>query len=72
MEGNAREQGAQLVGELYTRRQLGGALAVAVFGALVANRATFLHGLRVSLFSAAALLVVTTMAGLLLRPSTPR
>ncbi|MEV6589509.1 MFS transporter [Streptomyces acidicola] len=66
------ERAGTASGILNTCRQLGGALAVAVFGALVANRATFLHGLRVSLLSAAALLIVTTMAGLLLRPSTPR
>jgi EmrB/QacA subfamily drug resistance transporter len=34
-------------------RQVGGALAVAVFGALLASRATFLPGLRISLLIAA-------------------
>ena len=37
-----------------TSRQVGGALAVAVFGALLAGRAGFLTGLRVSLLIAAA------------------
>ena len=37
-----------------TSRQVGGALAVAVFGALLASRAGFLTGLRVSLLIAAA------------------
>lgn len=57
-------------GILNTCRQLGGAMAVAVFGALVADRAGFLHGLRVSLLIAAALLLTTTLVSLLLRPTT--
>jgi len=47
-------------GVLNTSRQVGGALAIAVFGALLASRATFLHGLRVSLLIAAA--VATAIA----------
>jgi hypothetical protein len=53
---------------LNTARQLGGALAVALFGALVAHRETFLHGLRVSLLLAAVLLLATAAASLTLRP----
>jgi MFS transporter, DHA2 family, methylenomycin A resistance protein len=41
-------------GILSTSRQAGGALAVAVFGALLASRADFVAGLRVSLLIAAA------------------
>jgi MFS transporter, DHA2 family, methylenomycin A resistance protein len=41
-------------GVFNTSRQAGGALAIAVFGALVADRATFMPGLRVSLLIAAA------------------
>jgi DHA2 family methylenomycin A resistance protein-like MFS transporter len=37
-----------------TSRQIGGALAVAVFGALLAQPGTFLAGLRTSLLLAAA------------------
>jgi DHA2 family methylenomycin A resistance protein-like MFS transporter len=55
-------------GVLNTCRQLGGALAVAVFGALVAHRETFLHGLQVSLLSAALLLLATAVASLRLWP----
>ncbi|MBV9356079.1 MAG: MFS transporter [Chloroflexi bacterium] len=51
-------------GVLNTCRQLGGALAVAVFGALVAQRETFVQGLQVSLVIAALLLVVTGLASL--------
>lgn len=51
-----------------TCRQFGGALAVAVFGALVAHRDTFLEGLRVGLLIAALLLLATAAASLSLRP----
>jgi sugar phosphate permease len=37
-----------------TSRQVGGALAVAVFGALLASQAGFVTGMRVSLLIAAA------------------
>ena len=55
---------------LNTFRQVGGALAVAVFGALLAHHATFLHGLRVSLLIAALLLLATAASSLLLRPTS--
>ena len=42
-------------------------LAVAVFGALVAGKTGFLHGPRVSLLMAAALLLTTALVSLLLR-----
>jgi len=59
-------------GALNTGRQLGGALAVAVFGALVAHRATFLHGLQISLLIAVVLLLATAAASLLVRPPAKR
>jgi MFS family permease len=46
-------------GVFNTSRQIGGALAIAVFGALLADRETFLHGLRVSLIIAAAIALAT-------------
>jgi MFS transporter, DHA2 family, methylenomycin A resistance protein len=46
-------------GVLNTSRQLGGALAVAVFGALLADPETFAHGLRVSLLIAAVISLAT-------------
>jgi hypothetical protein len=49
-------------GVFNTSWQVGGALAVAVVGALLANRATFAPGLRTSLLLAAG------AAGLLLKP----
>ncbi len=48
-------------GVFNTSRQLGGALAIAVFGALLAQPAGFTHGMRLSLLIAA--LVVTGAAG---------
>jgi len=53
-------------GVFNTSRQAGGALAVAVFGALLAHRATFLAGLRTSLLLAAGVALAAAVAGLLL------
>jgi MFS family permease len=55
-------------GVFNTSRQVGGALAVAVFGALLASRATFLPGLRDSLFTAAAAVLGAAAVSLLLKP----
>ena len=51
-------------GVFNTSRQVGGALAVAVFGALLAHRATFIHGERLALFIAAAVVLFATAASL--------
>jgi DHA2 family methylenomycin A resistance protein-like MFS transporter len=53
-------------GVLNAGRQTGGALAVAAFGALVSQRASFVSGLRLSLLLAAILLLVTASAALAL------
>lgn len=53
-------------GVLNAGRQTGGALAVAVFGALVSDRASFVPGMHLSLLTAALLLLVTTAAALAL------
>jgi MFS family permease len=55
-------------GVFNTSRQVGGALAVAVFGALLAQPGAFLHGLRVSLLIAAGVAAATAVASLALRP----
>jgi MFS transporter, DHA2 family, methylenomycin A resistance protein len=55
-------------GVFNTSRQVGGALAVAVFGALLANQATFLHGLRTSLLLAAAVALAAAASSLLVKP----
>ena len=57
-------------GVFNTSRQLGGALAVAVFGALLAKHGAFMPGLRASLLIAAAVALVTAAASLLLRTPT--
>jgi DHA2 family methylenomycin A resistance protein-like MFS transporter len=56
-------------GVLNTCRQIGGALSIAVFGTLIAQRESFLSGLRISLVIAAVLLIATASASLLLRPA---
>jgi DHA2 family methylenomycin A resistance protein-like MFS transporter len=66
------ERAGTASGVLNTCRQVGGALAVAVFGALVAHRETFLQGMQVSLVIAAALLLATAATSLSLRPARQR
>jgi MFS family permease len=56
-------------GVFNTSRQIGGALAIAVFGALLASRVTFVHSLRVSLLIAAAVALAAAAVSLLLRPA---
>jgi MFS family permease len=57
-------------GVFNTSRQIGGALAVAVFGALLAHRAGFLPGVRASLLIAAVVALTAAAASLLLRPGS--
>ena len=61
------ERAGTASGVLNTCRQMGGALAVAVFGALVAQRETFVPGMQVSLVIGAALLLATAIASLQLK-----
>jgi MFS transporter, DHA2 family, methylenomycin A resistance protein len=56
-------------GVFNTSRQVGGALAVAVFGALLANQATFLPGLRTSLLLTGAVALAAAAASLFLTSS---
>jgi sugar phosphate permease len=49
-------------------RQAGGALAVAVFGALLASQATFMSGLRVSLLIAVGVALAAAASALRLTP----
>jgi DHA2 family methylenomycin A resistance protein-like MFS transporter len=58
-------------GVFNTSRQLGGALAVAVFGALLTDPDTFLSGVRTSVLIAAGVAALATAAGLLLRSGRP-
>ena len=57
-------------GVFNTTRQVGGALAVAVFGALLAHQATFIHGARLALFIAAAVALSAAVASLSLEGLT--
>ena len=61
------ERAGTASGVLNTCRQLGGALAVAVFGARVAHCETLVQGMQVSLVGAAVLLLLSTAASLQLR-----
>lgn len=58
-------------GVFNTSRQVGGALAIAVFGALLASRDTFLHGMRLSVFIAAGVALATAAVSLLIKPPAP-
>jgi DHA2 family methylenomycin A resistance protein-like MFS transporter len=62
----AADRAGIAAGILNSFRQTGGALAVAVFGALVANRGEFIVGLRIALCVAAVMLVATTAGALVL------
>ena len=53
-------------GVFNTSRQLGGALAIAVFGALLAQPAGFDHGLRLSLLIASAVAIAAAATSTLL------
>jgi DHA2 family methylenomycin A resistance protein-like MFS transporter len=64
--GLAPERAGLAGGVLNSFRQTGGALAVAGFGALVANHAGFVPGLHTSLLICVALLAVTALATLAL------
>ena len=60
-------------GVFNTSRQLGGALAIAVFGALVGQPAGFIHGLRLSLTIAAVVaLAAAAVSRLITTPTTNR
>jgi MFS transporter, DHA2 family, methylenomycin A resistance protein len=52
-----------------TFRQVGGAVAIAIFGALIADRTQFIAGLQTSLTIAAVLLLATVVTSLRIRPS---
>jgi DHA2 family methylenomycin A resistance protein-like MFS transporter len=55
-------------GVFNTSRQIGGALAVAVFGAVLGH-GTFVHGMRISLLLAAVVAMATVVPSLLLQPA---
>ncbi|MET7284214.1 MFS transporter [Kribbella sp. NPDC005582] len=68
----AADRAGLAAGILNSFRQTGGALAVAVFGALVADRGEFMVGRRIALCIAVVMLVATMVAALMLRgPNRP-
>jgi MFS transporter, DHA2 family, methylenomycin A resistance protein len=52
-----------------TFRQVGGAIAIAIFGALIADRTHFITGMQTSLAIAAALLLATVAISFRIRPT---
>ncbi|MBV9197687.1 MAG: MFS transporter [Solirubrobacterales bacterium] len=68
LESIPPHQAGTASGMYNTSRQIGGALAVAVFGSLLAHRATFADGVHISLLLAAAVVLTAAAVSLLLRP----
>ncbi|MEV6108080.1 MFS transporter [Streptomyces sp. NPDC051940] len=66
------ERAGTAAGVLNTSRQTGGALAVAVFGALLAGRESFEGGMRISMAAAAVTLAATAALTVGLLPSAKR
>lgn len=62
LEAIPADQAGMAAGLLNSSRQVGGTLAVAVFGALIAHRASFLAGMRTSLLIAVVVLAVAAAA----------
>jgi DHA2 family methylenomycin A resistance protein-like MFS transporter len=62
LEAIPSDQAGMAAGLLNASRQVGGTLAVAVFGALIAHRASFLAGMRASLLIAVIVLFAATAA----------
>jgi DHA2 family methylenomycin A resistance protein-like MFS transporter len=56
-------------GVFNTSRQIGGALAIAVFGALLADQTTFVQGMRISLLIAAVVAAAAAGVSMLLPPT---
>jgi MFS family permease len=62
------QQAGTASGVFNTSRQIGGALAIAVFGALLSGQGGLVHGVRLSLLAAAVIAVAAGAAALLLDP----
>lgn len=70
LDAVAHDQAGVASGVFNTSRQVGGALAVAVFGGLLAHPDTFVRGVHTSLLIAAGVLAVTTVLALFLPAAT--
>jgi len=62
LEAIPADQAGMAAGLLNSSRQVGGTLAVAVFGAMIAQRASFLPGMRASLLIAVVVLFAAAVA----------
>jgi len=72
LEAIPGDQAGMAAGLLNSSRQVGGTLAVAVFGALIAHRTSFLPGMRASVLTAVVVLAVAAAAAVTLpRGSSP-
>jgi MFS transporter, DHA2 family, methylenomycin A resistance protein len=71
LDGVAPGQAGTASAVFNTFRQVGGAVAIAVFGALVADPNTFLTGARISFAIAAVLLLATALLSLSVRSRRP-
>lgn len=72
LDAVAPDQAGVASGVFNTSRQVGGALAVAVFGGLLAHPDTFVRGVHTSLLIAAGVLALTTVLALFLPAAIPR
>jgi DHA2 family methylenomycin A resistance protein-like MFS transporter len=70
LEGVPAERAGTASAVFNTFRQIGGAVAIAVFGALIAHPGTFLTGMRISLATAATLLLLAALNSTRIRPTT--
>ncbi len=66
------ERAGTASGVLNTFRQMGGSLAVAAVGAVIASQGQFTAGMRVSLAAAAVLVTITAIATIGLPPASTR
>jgi sugar phosphate permease len=69
LSGVAPQHAGIAGGVFNASRQVGGALAVAVFGALISNRAGFQHGLRAGMLTAAIIALAAAAANVRTGPA---